>query len=180
MYKHTLALFTFLTLTLLSSAVWADKIYKCKNAKGILIYGSSPCAENVETLNTWTVTTRVKPPEMLVLKQNDYGHYMMDGAVNDQRVSFIVDTGASKVSLPVAVAQAAQISCQDQVTIHTANGSAQACSVTIPKFKFGPFVLQNVSAIIAPNLSEPLLGMNVLQQYKIAQEHGEMHISERH
>lgn len=172
-------LLSLLIFSLLSQSVWADKIYKCKSAKGILIYGSSPCAENVETLNTWTVATKTKPPEDLVITQNDFGQYNTTGAVNDQSVTFIVDTGASRVSLPVNVAQAAQISCKGDVTIHTANGSSQACSVNIPKFKFGPFALQDVEAIIAPNLSQPLLGMNVLQQFKIAQDHGEMHISKR-
>ncbi|NOT83994.1 MAG: TIGR02281 family clan AA aspartic protease [Methylococcaceae bacterium] len=180
MYKQTLTLFILFALTMLSHAACADKIYKCKNAKGILIYSSAPCAENVETLNTWTVTTKVKVPEILTIRQNDLGQYLLNGAVNDKAVAFVVDTGATQVSLPVAVAETAQISCQNQVTIHTANGASKACSVTIAKFKFGPFVLHNVAAIIAPNLDQPLLGMNVLQQFKIAQEQGEMHISQRH
>ncbi len=180
MKQQTLILFALLALTALSPNSWADKIYKCKNTKGILIYSSSACAENVETINTWTVTAKVKPPEELLIKQNDFGQYTSAGAINEQRVTFIVDTGASRVSLPTAVAQAAQILCEDHVQIQTANGASQACSVTIPTFTFGPFVLHNVSAIIAPNLNQPLLGMNVLQQFKIAQERGEMHISERH
>lgn len=176
MYKQFTAL---LILTCLCHSAWAEKIYKCQDAKGILIYGSSPCKANVETLNTWTVATKVKPPETLTLKQNDFGQYSTEGAINEQTVTFVVDTGASRVSLPTAVAQVAQITCKNEVTIHTANGSVQACSVTIPKFKFGPFALDNVDAIIAPNLSQPLLGMNVLQQFRIAQEQGEMHISKR-
>lgn len=164
----------------LSHAVLADNIYKCKNAKGILIYGSSPCAADVETINTWTVTNKIKPPEVLVIKQNNNGQYVSAGAVNEHAVMFLVDTGASRVSLPTSVALAAELVCQEQGTIETANGSAQACSVTIPTFKFGSFVLHDVSALITPNLSQPLLGMNVLQQFKIAQELGEMHISERH
>jgi clan AA aspartic protease (TIGR02281 family) len=178
MYKQTIIFLAVVLLSALSHSVWADKIYKCKNTEGNLIYGSSPCAENVETINTWTVTNKIKQPEELVIRQNDFGQYISEGAVNEQAVTFIVDTGASKVSLPASVAQAAQINCQDQVLIHTANGSTQACSITIPKFKFGSFVLHNVLAIIAPNLSQPLLGMNVLQQFKIAQEQGEMHISD--
>ena len=40
-------------------------------------------------------------------------------------------------------------------------------------------VIKDVMAVIAPNLSQPLLGMNVLQQLKIAQEKGEMRLSTR-
>lgn len=180
MHKQALNLLFCFTIISLCPPVWADNIYKCKNAKGVLIYGSSPCAENVETLDSWTVTHKARPPSELVIKQNNAGHYQSEGSVNGQAVAFVVDTGATKVSLPISVAQAANINCQDQVEIHTANGKSQACAVLISQFKFGPFSLQNVEAIIAPNLNQPLLGMNVLQQFKIAQELGEMHISERH
>lgn len=180
MHKAFCTVISLLAFSSSSTPTWADKIYKCKNAHGILIYGSSPCADNVEMLNTWTVTPKAKPPAQLVIQQDPSGQYHSTGSVNDQLVTFIIDTGASRVSLPPTVAQAAQINCQSQVTIHTANGASQACSVNISQFKFGPFNLNNVEAIIAPNLTQPLLGMNVLQQFKIAQEHGEMHISEWH
>lgn len=180
MFNQLLSCLTLLAFVSFSQVAGADNIYKCKNAKGVLIYGSAPCADHLETLNTWTVTAKARPPSILTLKQNESGHYLLDGMVNEQAVTFIVDTGASFVSLPPAIAQAAQIKCENQVTVHTANGATQACKVTIPQFKFGAFVLHDVAAIIAPNLSQPLLGMNVLQQYKIAQEHGEMHISDRH
>lgn len=163
----------------LSSNAWADKIYKCKSQKGILIYSSSPCAADVEALADWTVVAKVKHPEMLNIKQDTSGHYFVEGKVNDAALTFVVDTGASVVSLPDNIARSAQINCGERINIQTANGTANACKVVIPKFKFGPFVLSDVAAVIAPNLGQPLLGMNVLQQFKIAQEHGEMHISER-
>lgn len=122
---------------------------------------------------------KIKQPEELVIKLNDVGQYVSEGTVNEQAVTFLVDTGAARVSLPSSVAKAARLNCQEQVPLDTANGLVQACSITIPKFKFGSFVLHNVLAIIAPNLSQPLLGMNVLQQFRLAQEEqGRMRISE--
>jgi len=47
----------------------------------------------------------------------------------------------------------------------------------VPKLKFGPFVLADVPAVISKNLDQPLLGMNVLQKFKIEQRNGEMKIS---
>jgi len=179
MHKQRVPIIATILLFALSHSVWAaDKIYKCKNTKGILIYESFPCTENVETINTWTIINEIKLQKELVIKQNDFGQYISEGTVNKQTVAFLVDTGASKVSLPPSVAKAAQLNCQDQVIIHTATGSTQGCSITIPKFKFGTFVLNNVLAFIVPNLSRPLLGMNVLQQFKIAQDQGEMRISD--
>lgn len=179
MHKQTITLIATILLFALSHCVWAaDKIYKCKNTKGILIYGSFPCAENIETINIWTIINKAKSQEKLVIKQNGFGQYILEGTVNEQAVAFLVDTGASKVSIPPSVAQAARLNCQNQVIIDTANGLTQACSITIPKFKLGSFVLHNVLALIVPNLDRPLLGMNVLQKFKIAQDQGEMHISD--
>ena len=179
MRKQLFILIATLLLSVLSQSVWAaDKVYKCKNTEGSLIYGSFPCSENAETINSWTIMSKIKQPEELVIKQNDVGQYISEGTVNGHAVTFMVDTGAFRVSLPPSVAKAARLNCQEQVLIDTANGPIQACSITIPKFKFGSFVLHNVLAIIAPNLSQPLLGMNVLQQFKIAQEQGRMRITE--
>ena len=63
--------------------------------------------------------------------------------------------------------------------MQTANGVAEACTTIIPKLMFGPFTLTDVPAIISKNLSQPLFGMNVLQQFKVEQNNGEMRISTR-
>ncbi len=91
----------------------------------------------------------------------------------------MIDTGASFVALPSSVAHEAQIYCKDKFDMQSANGSTNVCSTTIQKLNFGPFFAKDVMAVIAPNLRQPLLGMNVLQQLKIAQEKGEMRLSTR-
>ncbi len=179
MHKLPFYCLNLLLMLWFSHPAWADKIYKCKDQKGILIYSSSPCPNDAEAISDWTVTTKARPPEILNLVQDGSGHYSVPGQVNDQTLSFIVDTGASMVSLPEQVARAANLTCGEKVNIQTANGTAEACRVVIPNFKFGPFTLKDVAAVAAPNLAMPLLGMNVLQQFKIAQDKGEMHISAR-
>jgi clan AA aspartic protease (TIGR02281 family) len=157
----------------------ADQIYKCINDKGVLIYASSPCPKDVKALSSWAVTAKPSQPQASVLKPDSNGHYLVDGAVNGQAVTFLIDTGATSVALPASVAKDAHTDCKEMVEIDTANGSTQACRVTITHLRFGVFKLDNVDAVIAPNLNQPLLGMSVLKQYKIAQEHDEMRISER-
>ncbi len=61
--------------------------------------------------------------------------------------------------------------------VQTANGSASACTAIIPQLKFGPFLIKNAPATISPNPAQPLLGMSVLQQFRIEQDQGEMRIS---
>ena len=176
-------------LTALSLNVWGDTIYKCKNQQGQLLYQKSPCKEDVQTISLWTAAAaKVQPPapepkkkenSEFIIKQSPNGYYFVDGAINGKALNFVIDTGASFVSLPESVARAARISCKNKVDMQTANGSTDACSTTIQKLNFGPFEIKNVMAVIAPNLKQPLLGMNVLQQLKIAQEKGEMRLSTR-
>ncbi len=159
--------------------VSADEIYKCMNAKGVLIYSSSPCPKEDKALSSWAVVAKPRQPQLSVLRPDNNGHYLVDGAVNGQAVTFLIDTGATSVALPASVAQSAHAECKEMVQIDTANGTTQACRVNIATLKFGVFKLNNVEAVIAPNLTQPLLGMSVLKQYKIAQEQNEMRISER-
>ena len=188
MRKNIMQLLSVTALTTLSLSVWGDTIYKCKNQQGDLLYQKSPCKENVQTISSWTAAAKVQPPAHklekknkgeFIIKQNSNGAYFLDGAINGKALTFVIDTGASFVSLPSSVAHGARISCKDKVDMQTANGSIKGCSTTIKKLNFGPFVIKDVMAVIAPNLSQPLLGMNVLQQLKIAQEKGEMRLSTR-
>lgn len=178
-------------LAILSMNAWSDDtIYKCRNEQGNFIYQKTACMEDVEAVSSWTPKIKVKEklqdkaPEKkarqeLVIKQGGNGHYFLEGSVNDKTLTFVIDTGASVVSLPRALAFDAGISCKDQVVMETANGQTGACTAVISELKLGHFVAQNVLATIVPNLSQPLLGMNILQRFNMKQENGEMHLSAR-
>ena len=189
MQKNIMQLVSLTALTTLSLSVWGDTIYKCKNQQGQLLYQKSPCKEDVQTISSWTAAaakvqtpapeSKKKDNSEFIIKQNPNGYYFVEGAINGKTLNFVIDTGASFVSLPDSVAREARISCKKKVDMQTANGSTDACSTTIKKLNFGPFEIKNVMAVIAPKLKQPLLGMNVLQQLKIAQEKGEMRLSTR-
>ena len=190
--QNHVRLLLILLPAVIGTNVWAGVIYKCKNQQGILVYQNSACKADTETLTSWEHKDKPKPPvdeseegkdtkkgppPVLTLKQSAGGHYATDGIVDGKSLNFVVDTGASFVSLPESLAHDAQIYCDDQIGMNTANGKADACTAKIKKLQFGPFYIENVAAVIVPNLNQPLLGMNVLQLFKVAQEKGEMHIS---
>jgi clan AA aspartic protease (TIGR02281 family) len=175
-------------LSLFGVASRADSIYKCKDQQGKSIYQGTPCEEDVVAVSSWQTAIvpvrKIEEPPMTtgglyVVKQRGDGHYFIDGTINGKPLTFLVDTGASAVSLPREIAYMANMSCDEQVRMNTANGTTSVCLSVISKLKFGPFLLKNVSATIVPNLDQPLMGMNVLQQFKIEQENGEMKISGR-
>jgi clan AA aspartic protease (TIGR02281 family) len=183
MTKNSMLLLTVIALSTLSIKASGEMVYKCKNQQGEMKYQKSACAEDVQAASSLveikTTKATIKAKKTLVIDQQSNGHYFLEGEVNGTALTFVIDTGASVVSLPSSVARNAEIDCKKQVTMSTANGLANACTVVIPKLKMGSFLIEDVTAVIMPNLSEPLLGMNVLQQFNIVQDHGQMRISER-
>lgn len=194
MKRCSISLLIMLFFTFLAKNVWAEAmIYKCKNAQGATIYKKTPCDADSDTVSTFTPKEQ-KQPELaevaddkkkeekgpqLKLKQNASGHYLTEGNVDGRPLIFVVDTGASHVSLPEKDAHDAQIYCDKTININTANGKSSSCTAKAKKLQFGSFAVENIDVVIAPNLTQPLLGMNVLQLFKIEQDKGEMTISMR-
>lgn len=178
----SVAIFTLLSMSVSNAAM----VYKCKNAQGKLLYQKTPCTE--EAVSSWTPNTKVKLPikeakkkntEVLVIPQGQGGHYFLNGEINSHGLTFVIDTGATMVSLPRAFAASASLFCNDKAVIETANGQSNVCTSTITELKLGNFVFKNVTALIVPNLAQPLLGMNILQGFNIEQKNEEMRLSEQ-
>lgn len=145
-----------------------------------MVYQKSPCAEGAQSISSWTSPKdSVQPKRTLTLEQGTGGHYFLDSEINGNAVTFVIDTGASMVSLPNSVAAAAELNCRRPIVMQTANGITNACTATIDKLKLGDFLIRDVDAVIVPNLAQPLLGMNVLQRFTITQDNNRMRISEQ-
>lgn len=178
-YSNVAVTFLAVNFAVLSGNVWAASVHKCKNKQGEFIYQETPCKQDVQAVSQWGKAETQQLNGKLVLQQRGNGHYFLDAVVNDKALTLLVDTGATGVSLPLAFAQSAKIDCRNKIYMQTANGVAEACTTIIPKLIFGPFTLIDVPAILSKNLGQPLLGMNVLQQFKVEQNDGEMYISTR-
>jgi aspartyl protease family protein len=173
---HIKRLILIAMLTALSGSVYAEsKVYKCKNAQGGISYQDSACAQSTQPVSSWATSKHAT--RSLVLKAKDGGHFFVDSQINAQTVVFMIDTGASFVSIPQSVASAAQLSCQTPATTDTANGAANGCTATISALNIGPFLLREITVLILPNLAQPVLGMNALKQFNITQENDEMRIT---
>jgi len=173
-----------------SVCAWAGTIFKCKNPAGVLLYQEKPCEKEVQSVSSWasTSTTTVEVDAgsegsenaVLVIGQGVGGHYYIDGAVNDNYLNFVIDTGATTVALPLTTAENAGVKCKKMTFMSTGNGVSQGCMVTIEKLKFGHFTLHYVDAVVMPNLGQPLLGMNVLKQFRVEQDNGQMRLSRKY
>ncbi len=168
----------------LASPAWAGTIYKCKDQDGALHYQGTPCPSNDQAITSWAAQGGSDAADAdgaggkpLVLGQGRGGHYWVDGAVNGQYVNFLVDTGATLVTIPLSVATAAGLKCERASAMQTANGVTRSCNVTVANLTFGGFKLSYVDAVVVPNLEQPLLGMNVLKRFHVEQDGGQLHIS---
>lgn len=114
------------------------------------------------------------------LRQTRDGHYFSSGTVNGIPVVFMIDTGATTVSISTEIASRAGIQkCTPQQTA-TANGKVNACKAIVPEVAFGKFRLHNVEVMVMPNMpANALLGMNVLRNFHIEQIDQIMRISSR-
>ncbi|MCG6871302.1 MAG: TIGR02281 family clan AA aspartic protease [Gammaproteobacteria bacterium] len=104
------------------------------------------------------------------LQRNRYGHYVMNGYINDQYVTFMVDTGASTVAVPGELARELKLSPGARVQFRTAAGPADGFTTRIETLRIGEIELHNVRASISPRMrGEVLLGMSVLRHLDFSQ-----------
>ena len=105
--------------------------------------------------------------DTLVFRANARGQVELDGAVNAAPVHFIVDTGATMVTLTMEDAAAAGFGRGDlnfTLGMNTANGRVAAAPVTLREVRIGQLELDDVPAAVVPNLSVSLLGMSFLSR----------------
>lgn len=116
-------------------------------------------------------------PEV-VLERNRQGHYVSSGLINDQPVTFLLDTGATTVSLPMALAHALGLPLRPGVSSKTANGIVQTFDARLDSVTLGGFTVRNLRATVLPNLpgEEVLLGMDFLKRFELIQRGGTLTI----
>jgi len=104
------------------------------------------------------------------LKRNRAGHYVANGTINDHKVVFLLDTGATNVAIPESTAKLLGLRYGRAIQVSTANGRTTGYQTMIDHLTIGKISLFNIRAIITPNLSEILLGMSALKQLEFTQK----------
>lgn len=105
------------------------------------------------------------------LKRNRQGHYVVTGSINNRPVEFFLDTGATDVVVPAAMADKLLLKRGRPRPAMTANGTVTVYETSIDQLKIGEIVLYNVRASINPGMAPPsiLLGMSALGQVGFVQ-----------
>lgn len=113
------------------------------------------------------------------LEANRQGHYLADGRINNQAVTFFLDTGATTVSVPQSIAEQAGLQKEYRARSQTAAGTVDVWGTTIDTLKLGQITLHDVSATINPatEMDMVLLGMSALGQMDFSQRGGTLTLS---
>ncbi|MGL1957796.1 MAG: retroviral-like aspartic protease family protein [Colwellia sp.] len=107
----------------------------------------------------------------VTLVQNRQGHYVTQGTINESSVTFLLDTGATQVSIPAHVADELQLISFGSYLVQTANGTVTVYKTQIDQLSIGNIFLYNVAAHINPAMEsdEILLGMSALKKLDFSQ-----------
>ena len=102
--------------------------------------------------------------------QNNDGHFYIEALVNNKRLRFLVDTGASRVIIPSSYSEMLGIDPKDIdyiMPMSTANGLAMGAPVTFRKIDIAGHIVYDVlGSLSRDGLDEPLLGMSFLNRLK--------------
>lgn len=108
----------------------------------------------------------------VVLERNRYNHYIVSGHINSNPVVFMVDTGATDVSIPEHIARRIGLASGAEIEFQTANGPARGYMTRLERVQIGNIVLNDIRASINPNVrdDEILLGMSFLKRIEFSQK----------
>lgn len=121
-------------------------------------------------------------PQEARLVADSRGHYQVQGAINGQSVRFLVDTGATMVSLGASEANRIGIDWRkgEAGVAQTANGTARAWKVRLDTVRVGDIVLHGVDGLVhESDMPVALLGMSFLSRTEMRNEGTTMTLKKR-
>ena len=112
----------------------------------------------------------------LEIRRAGDGHYHWPGEISGpggkQAVEFLVDTGATSTAIPLALARSLALPQVGAVQSNTAGGVVQGQLVLADLVLDGGVRVQRLRLTALPELSAPLLGMDVLGRLRWEQRQG--------
>jgi aspartyl protease family protein len=119
----------------------------------------------------------------VTLAADPRGHFFAEAAVNGVPVRFVVDTGATMVSLPQAEADRLGIDYRNapRGNSQTANGVARVYLVKLNTVRLGGVELHSVEALVheGAGLNQALLGMSFLNRVEMQRDGERMTLIQR-
>ena len=122
-------------------------------------------------------------PASAVLTADASGHFLTTGTINGKSVRFLVDTGASMISLGASDARRIGLDFDkgQSSTAMTANGLASVARVKLHTVRVGEITLNNVDALLhQQDMPVALLGMSFLNRMEMLRNGETMTLKKRY
>ena len=116
-------------------------------------------------------TGKVLAHGVLEIPRSSDGHFRVNGAVNGVPVQFMVDTGASIISITDKVAERAQLPEGVPMQFQTANGVREGTMRRAERIEVGPFAVNNLrvgTGYTGESDKDALLGQNFLRYFDVS------------
>ncbi len=118
----------------------------------------------------------------VILNRQSSGHYVATGTINDYPIKFLIDTGATLVTIPGELADRVGLVYGSTKTVSTANGQGRGYTTTLDRVEIEGILLHQVKAIILPDMGEVeqvLLGMSFLAAFELVQKNDTLTIRQQ-
>jgi len=109
----------------------------------------------------------------IVIPGGPGGHFVASGSINGRAARFMVDTGATLITLGREEAQRLGIDWQrgQPGLVQTANGNVESHTVSLARVRVGEVEIVNVAAIVVPAaMPQVLLGNSFLSRFQMRRE----------
>lgn len=118
----------------------------------------------------------------IVLSATSGGHFWSAGSINGRAVRFLVDTGATNVSMSETEAKRLGIDFTKGLRglANTANGQVVAHRVSLGAVRVGDVTVYNVDATVVPaQMDQILLGNSFLSRFQMRRENDTLTLDKR-
>ena len=118
----------------------------------------------------------------VVLNASSGGHFVSSGSINGKSVRFIVDTGATFISISQQEADRIGLNYKNGTRgyTQTANGPVQVYRTTLDSVRVGDVQVFNVDAVVMPMPMEMvLLGNSFLSRFQMRRDNDVMRLEKR-
>ncbi|WP_246167874.1 retropepsin-like aspartic protease family protein [Propionivibrio limicola] len=122
-------------------------------------------------------------PQTVVLTADGQGHFLTTGNINGSTIRFVVDTGASMISIGAGDARRIGLNpAKGEIGYsQTANGLTQVSRVKLDTVRVGEVVMHNVDALVhQQDMPFVLLGMSFLNRMEMQRTGDTMTLKKRY
>ena len=114
--------------------------------------------------------------QTLEIRRSSDGHYHWPGRIGNREIEFLVDTGANGTAITASLARELGLPVVGSMQSRTAGGVVNGQFVVADLQLEGGVRAERLRMAALPNLSAPLLGMDVLGRLRWQQDAGVMKV----